>query len=136
MEPDSATRKSRDILSRPLGAFLVFCLPAAAMIVAGGSWFADGWRAVIWTVALSAMGIGCVVNAVRCKRVHCYLTGPFFLLMAVVTVLYGLGVVPLGRHGWSVIGAAVVVGAIVLCCLPETLYGRYWKRHPTGRGHA
>jgi hypothetical protein len=136
MESDRATCKSRDILSRPLGAFLVFCLPAAAMIAAGGSWFTDGWRTIIWTVALGAMGIGCVVNAVRCKRVHCYLTGPFFLLMALVTVLYGLGVVPLGQHAWSVIGATVLIGAIVLCCLPETLYGRYWTRHPTGRGDA
>jgi hypothetical protein len=133
METDSATCKSRDILSSPLGAFAVFCLPAAAMLVAGNSWFTNGWRTVAWTVALSTMGMACIVNAARCGRVHCYLTGPFFLLMAFVTLLYGRGVVPLGQHGWSVIGATVLAGAILLCCVPEKLFGRYRNGHGANR---
>jgi hypothetical protein len=32
------------------------------------------------------MGVACIVNALRCGRVHCYLTGPFFLLMAVIAL--------------------------------------------------
>ena len=50
---------------------------------------------------------------------------PFFLVMAVVTLLYGLGVVPLGGNGWSLISLAILIGAIVLCCLPELLFGKY-----------
>ena len=68
-----------------------------------------------------------MVNAARCGRVHCYLTGPFFLVMAVVTLLYGLGIMPLGRGGWNLISMAILIGAIVLCCLPELLFGRYRK---------
>jgi hypothetical protein len=73
------------------------------------------------------MGTACTANAVRCGRLHCYITGPFFLVMAVVTLLYGLGIVPLGVHGWSLIGLTILVGAIALCCLPELFFGKYRK---------
>jgi hypothetical protein len=54
--------------------------------------------------------------------------------MALVTVLYGLGVVPLGRNGWNLIGLTIVIGAIVLCCLPEMFLGKYRKSH-AGNGN-
>jgi len=34
------------------------------------------------------MGGACLVNAVRCGRLHCYVTGPFFLLGAIGLVFY------------------------------------------------
>ena len=74
------------------------------------------------------MGIACVANAVRCGRLHCYLTGPFFLALALVTLLYGLGVLPLGRNGWNWISLTILAGAIVLWCLPELLLGKYRER--------
>jgi hypothetical protein len=45
--------------------------------------------------------------------------------MALLTLLYGVGIVPLGRHGWNLISLTVLVGAVLLCCLPEFLWGRY-----------
>ena len=42
----------------------------------------------IWIVALLWMGGACLVNAVRCGRLHCYVTGPFFLLGAIGLVFY------------------------------------------------
>jgi hypothetical protein len=45
--------------------------------------------------------------------------------MAVVALLYGTGVIALGGHGWNAIGLAILVGAIVLCCLPEIIFGKY-----------
>jgi hypothetical protein len=47
--------------------------------------------------------------------------------MAVVTLLFGLGFVPLGRRGWNIIGLAILIGGIALCCLPEMLFGKYRK---------
>jgi hypothetical protein len=73
------------------------------------------------------MGTACIANALRCSRVHCYITGPFFFAMAVVTVLYSLGVVPLGTNGWNLIGLTVLVGAVTLYCLPEMFLGKYRK---------
>jgi hypothetical protein len=121
--------RSRDILSKPWLAFLLFWLPAIAIAVSGGSHFHGRVRVAVWTVALSAMGVACIVNAIRCHRVHCYLTGPFFLAIAVITLLYGVGVVPLGRSGWTVLGLTILIGAFALCCLPEMFLGRY-REHP------
>src|SRR5262245_22008503 len=126
MECGATTGKSRDILSSTRLTFALFWLPAIAIAVTTGPDL-GGWRTAVWAAALSIMGAACIANAVRCGRVHCYITGPFFLVMALVTVLYGLGVVPLGRNGWSWIGLTILVGAIALCCLPELFLGKYRK---------
>ena len=123
------TSKSRDILSSPWRAFAVFWLPAIAIVVAGCSGFSSIGRTIVWTVALGTMGAACIANALRCGRVHCYITGPFFLVMALVTLLYGVGVVSLGRNGWNLIGLTILVGTIVLWCLPEMFLGKYRKGH-------
>jgi hypothetical protein len=129
MNSDIASCKSRDILSRPWLALILFWLPAVAIIVFGNPTFNEGWRTAVWTVALAIMGTACVANAFRCGRTHCYMTGPFFLVMAVVTLLYGLGVLRLGRSGWNLIGMTILVGAIAFCCLPEMLLGKYRARN-------
>ena len=95
MEGGTTNNKSRDFLASPRLAFALFWLSAIAIAVTGSD-FGSRWRPVVWTGALSIMGTACIANAVRCRRVHCYSTGPFFLMMALVTLLYGLGVVPLG----------------------------------------
>ena len=129
MESDTTTCKSRDMLSSPWQALLLFWLPAIAIVVAGSSGLSVGWRTIVWTAALGIMGTACMANALRCGRVHCYITGPFFLVMALVTLLYGLGVVTLGRNGWNLIGLTILVGAIALCCLPEMFLGKYRQRN-------
>ena len=80
-ESGFTTCESRDILRSPWSALAVFWLPAIAIIGAGGSRF---WRTIVWTVALVTMGTACLAHALRCGRVHCYITGPFFLLIALV----------------------------------------------------
>ncbi len=71
------------------------------------------------------MGVVCLINARRCGRVHCYVTGPFFLLLAVVALLHGLDVFPLGSNGWRAMLAALVIGGACLTYVPEWLFGRY-----------
>jgi hypothetical protein len=46
-------------------------------------------------------------------------------LAALATLLYGVGVIPLGANGWNLIGMAILIGAIVLGCVPELLFGKY-----------
>ncbi len=133
MERETKTNKSRDILASPPLALALFWIPAIAIVVTGSSNFRDGWRTLVWTAALITMGTACITNAYRCRRVHCYITGPFFILMAVVTLLYGLGVTPLGRNGWNLIGLTILFGAICLCCLPELFFGKYVKNRARER---
>ena len=127
MDSAKRTTHSRDIFLRPRLAFALFCLPAIAIAVTGRADFGEGWRTVVWTAALGTMGTACIANAVRCGRLHCYMTGPFFVAMAVVTLLYGLGALPLGGNGWNLIGLTILAGAIALCCLPELFLGKYRK---------
>lgn len=129
LESNATTCESRDILSGRLRVFLLYWLPAIAIVVAGVPVISSSWRTVVWTVALSTMGVACIVNALRCGRVHCYLTGPFFLLMALIALSYGLGMLHLGGKGWNLLGLMTLIGAIVLWCLPEMLLGKYRKRN-------
>ena len=128
MDSSASTCKSRDILSSRWRVFLLYWLPAIAIVVAGAPAISNGWRTVVWTVALATMAVACIVNALRCGRVHCYVTGPFFLLMALVALSYGLGILHLGGNGWNLLGLATLIGAIALWCLPEMFLGKYRQR--------
>lgn len=86
------------------------------------------WRGAIWAVSMGVMAAACLVNALRCGRMHCYFTGPFFILTALASLAYGLGALPLGPSGWNIIGMTTLVGAVVLMWLPEAALGRYRVR--------
>jgi len=75
------------------------------------------------------MGVACIVNALGCGRVHCYLTGPFFLLMALIALSYGLGMLHLGGSGWNLLGLIALIGTIALWYLPEMFLGKYRQRN-------
>lgn len=119
------TGKGSDILSKPFLSFVLYCLPVTAIVASGYEPVSRGWRTGIWTSALTVMGVACLANANRCGRIHCYVTGPFFVLAALATFLYGVGVIPLGANGWNLLGMTILIGGIVLSCLPEVLFGKY-----------
>jgi len=129
VESNATTSKSRDILSSRWRVFILYWVPAIAIVVAGAPAISSGWRTVVWTVALATMGVACIVNALRCGRVHCYLTGPFFLLMALTALSYGLGILHRGGNGWNLLGLMTLIGAIALWCLPEMFLGKYRQRN-------
>ncbi|HMF27997.1 MAG TPA: hypothetical protein VKE42_04450 [Candidatus Cybelea sp.] len=119
----------RDLLADRQVAGAVYGLPWAVIIVSGFFSMPALVRAVIWALCFSVMGAACAVNALRCGRIHCYFTGPFFFLMALLALFYGLGIVRLGGSGWNVIGVAAIAGTLVLYYLPELFFGRY-RRSP------
>ncbi len=131
MEPSqdvNAVGANRDILCNPSITGVVFWLPIVALVASGAFAIPTGLRTAIWAASFGTMGIGCIINALRCRRLHCYLTGPFFLWMAVLTLLYGLGLWHLGAHGWSVISLVASAGGALLCFVPELLLGRYLSK--------
>jgi hypothetical protein len=109
-----------------------------AIFVAGTSAFGNYARTIVWSLALAVMGTACIANAFRCERTHCYITGPFFLIMALSSLSIGLA--PLGPKGWNLIGLTILVGAFSLCCLPEMFFGKDRNgragqaNRPSGRG--
>lgn len=66
-------------------------------------------------------GTGCLVNASRCGRFHCYFTGPLYLLGAAATLLSAFGIVPLQ---WPWIFLSMFVGT-VLAFIPEWVGPKY-----------
>lgn len=115
----------RDLVKNPDAMPLLWGLPAAIILLtgccAGGGWIVT----ISWTLSLLVMGGACLVNARGCGRTHCYFTGPFFLLMAVVSLLHGLQVLALGPQGWLYIGTVLLLGGVVLYFVPEWVWGRY-----------
>lgn len=81
----------------------------------------------MWTVACLEMGAACLLNDYRCGRIHCYSTSPFFAAIAIVTLLSGFGILPLGSDGWSIIGLILLVGGLGLSYGPELVLGKYRK---------
>ena len=102
---------------------LIWCLPIAFLALS--AWMGGRFQIIAWPTLLTWMGVACLLNARRCRRLHCYLTGPYFLLLALSSLLYGLGVLPLGARGWSMLSAALAVGGLFLFYVPEWLLGRY-----------
>ena len=102
---------------------LAWGLPTALLIL--GIFMPAPIRTVVWAGSLIWQGAACVANAARCGRTHCYLTGPFFLVMAAVTVAYGTGIISLGSQGWLWIGTAIAVGTVVLWIVPERRFGKF-----------
>ena len=136
MKSDSRTCESRDILSSRWRVFIPYLFPAIAIVVVGPLDISSGWRAVVWTVALATMGMACIVNALRCGRVHCFLTGPFLLRDGPRRIIVRSRHAASRGNGWNPLGLMTLIGAIALWCLPETFLGRYRKsRADNGNAH-
>lgn len=121
-------RQVGDITRRWGQLFLVYGVPSIAMQLVGN--LSDSTSAVAgtWTVGFAVMGTACLVNARRCGRVHCWFTGPWFLLAALLTVLRYLEVI---RLGWPTILNAGMLGALVLFFVSENIWGKYFGEQGT-----
>lgn len=110
----------RDLV-RTRAALLIWCVPAALVLL--GVFWAPA-RAALWIPSLLVMGSACLFNARRCGRLHCHITGPLFLLAAVVTLLDALAVVDVG---WPWILIPTVAGTALGYGL-EQIRGLYVSR--------
>jgi|SRR5712692_7110917 len=121
------SKPAKSDLTASIGSTLLWWGPAVLLIVLTIN--TEGWiRPVAWTAGLLWMAALCLWNLSRCGRVHCLFTGPFFLAMAATTVLVSFRTIWLGANTWRILGNAILIGAIVFCCVPEMLWGRYWAR--------
>jgi len=116
---------ARDWASDGRALVALWGIPGAAMLVA--VLLEPTLRAVVWTGMLVWMGVACLLNARRCGRTHCRVTGPYLLAMAGLVVAYATGVAPLGPHGWSLLGGATLIGFVGLWWGSERLWGKFGR---------
>ena len=113
---------NRDWFRQPLSALVWWGLPFA---IAFGSNF---WRvslreaAWIWSGSMAVMGLGCTLNAIRCHRLHCYISAPVFFLGALGEGLLAAGVsMPLVAG--NIVGLTLVLA--LLSFVPEMIWRKY-----------
>jgi hypothetical protein len=128
---EDASRRAKDWVGDVRSSMLAWGLPTVALVATAIG--PPSIRTPAWPIALVWMGAACLANARRCSRTHCYLTGPFFLVMAVAVLSHGVGLFPLGPRGWTWLGTVTAFGAALLWFFPEALVGRYQRRRVPSR---
>jgi hypothetical protein len=96
-------------------ALVLWCLPTGLILVGA---LLPAARAVLWIPSFAIMGIACLANARGCGRLHCFVTGPLFLLAALASALDAFEVV---RIDWRMIFVGVGVGTLLA-------YSFEWRR--------
>lgn len=122
MPVSSCEPSDADLTSNKNWSFLLWKLPTIVFVI--GFLTNSLLRTILWTVSLTVMGIACLNNARKCGRIHCYFTGPFFLLAALASLIYGLGITKL-HFGYGVLGFSIAAGAYFFRYVPEMIWGKY-----------
>lgn len=115
--------ESKDWVSDSRIYALAWGLPGVILII--GIFLDPSTRTLMWAGALVWKGVACLANATRCGRTHCYFTGPFFLLVALMTMLHGFHIVDLGANGWIWLGLMIVAGSGFLWFFTERFLGKF-----------
>ena len=114
---DVDAKNARDVTILPAAWLLWY---AAIAFDHRGIFWTPG-RNWLWAAAFAVMGIGCVVNASRCQRLHCYFTGPLFLAAAGYAIASQFRLIPLHASLFLL----VVVGLACAFQFAERPFGRY-----------
>lgn len=77
----------------------------------------------MWAVALAWMGTGCALNALRCRRLHCFIAGPVLWLGAIACGLVALGILSSGDALGEAVNGTLAVAA--LSFLAECVWDLY-----------
>jgi hypothetical protein len=99
-------------------AFLLWCVPTVLVVVGAAI---PAVRAPLWIACFAVMGVACLINARGCGRLHCFVTGPLFLIASLATALDAFHVI---RVSWKLVFLGAGVGTLFAYGL-EWLRGKY-----------
>jgi len=118
--------KSRDWVRQPIGIIFWWGLPVGLGVSMNFSHLPLPETASAWAVALAWMGTGCLLNALRCGRRHCFISGPVLWLGAIAAALVAVGIL----SGRNALGEAVngTIALAALSFLSERFWGPYSGR--------
>jgi hypothetical protein len=115
---------TRDWARQPVMILLWWGLPLAIGALANLPHLPQRADASVWAVVFGWMAIGCLLNARRCHRVHCFIAGPVLLLGACFAALSAAGAIEPADGAFSII----INGTLLLALLsfaPEVIWKRY-----------
>ena len=116
----------RDWLRQPIGCIFWWGMPISLGVSTNFWHLPLAETSLLWAVALAWMGTGCALNALRCGRRHCLISGPVLWLGAIATLFVALGILS-GRNALG----EIVNGTIALAALSflsEWFWGQYTGR--------
>lgn len=121
-------RENHDLVSAPLPFMLAWGIP---ILILTSMNFAHGFIPFKLIVLIMAgtflwMGLGCILNARRCHRRHCYYSGPIFLAGAAGILLVGFEIISLGPDGLIYVVWGTL-GFVMLTFVSELFWGKYVK---------
>lgn len=99
-------------------AVLLWCIPTGLVLLGV---VLPSLRTTLWIPSFAVMGFACLVNARGCGRLHCFVTGPLFLIASLATALDAFAVM---RIDWKLIILVVGVGTLLAYSI-EWLRGKY-----------
>ena len=118
------TAARKDWARRPLTIIVWWGLPIAIGLSSDLLHLPFRVGAGVCAVAFAWMATGCVLNARRCHRVHCYISGPVLLGGAAVAGLVAAGGLDLSPRMFGNVVSAILVLAL-LSFVPEMVWKRY-----------
>lgn len=95
--PKSSDRGTRDWTSQFVGRFIWSIIPVLIIVAASSFKPSLVPMGFVFAGAFAWMGTGCLLNALRCGRRHCFFTGPALWLGVIGAAQIGLRVIP-GIH--------------------------------------
>jgi hypothetical protein len=113
-----------DWVDRPGMGFVWWCLPLGIGVASTFLAISARAAALVWLVSFLWMGTGCALNARRCRRLHCYISGPAFFLGAAALALSVAGVALWGPHSLNNI-VGITLSVALLSFLAEIIWGKY-----------
>jgi len=119
-----ASLAEKDWVRQPPAALFWWGLPVAIGIAAGFLHLPFRVGAGLWTVLLAWMATGCVLNAWRCRRLHCYISGLVMTLGAVFAALVAVGALDVRPAVFS-----EGVNAALLLAMLSIVVDFVWKRY-------
>jgi hypothetical protein len=110
-----------DWVDRPGMGIVWWCLPLAVGVAASFLASSPLTTVLVWIVSFVWMGTGCILNALRCHRLHCYISGPAFILGAAALGLFAAGIAFAGPHSLNNI-VRITLAVALLSFVPECIW--------------
>lgn len=121
--PDTP-EQPRDLVRQPVSFAFWWGLPIAIGLAADFLHLPFRIGAALCALLFAWMATGCLLNAMRCHRLHCYISGPVFLVGALFATGTALGIVAVGPPAFgNVVGATLILA--LLSFVPEFIWKRY-----------